>query len=296
MNLCRRSMMNARTPKTRGATFALTLAATAGLLAATVALPVSAAPAMPVAAAADGANDPMFARLSGQVGPALVKVKMILKGGMMGDQGREIEVEGTMIESDGLVLVSNALIGGMMARMGRGALTPTDVKVLIGDDTEGLTARVLARDSELDLAWVKIDDAKAKGQTFTHVDLTSSGQAAQGDRLYSVSRMGKFFGQALAVSEGRCSAVTSKPRKLIVPSATVMANYGQPAFNGDGKCVGVFVVQLPEDDDMSGGQGQGFEGPMILPASEVVAATKRAKEAPQPAEEPAGDATPAEKE
>lgn len=288
MNRCRRSQSSVRTRRASRVLAALAVATTTTLLVGAFPTAAVAAPA-----AADNANDPMYARIAGQVGPALVKVKMILKGGMMGDQGREVEVEGTMIESDGMVLVSNALIGGMMSRMGQGGITPTDVKVLIGDDTEGLTAKVLARDTELDLAWVKIDDAKAKDQTFAHVDLVSAGQAAQGDRLYSVSKMGKFFGQALTVSEGRCMAVTSKPRKLIVPSATVIANYGQPAFNAEGKCVGIFVVQLPEEDGMSGNPGQGFEGPMILPAAEVVAATKRAKEAPQPAEQPAPAPAPA---
>lgn len=264
----------------------LSLLAVPALLASAFAAAPSPALAAP-APAAQASGDPMYKQLADKATPAIVKVKMLLKGGPLGDQSRENEVDGLMIEADGLVLVSNTLIGGMAARMGGGGITPSDVKVLIGDDTEGLKARVLARDSELDLAWVKIDDEKASGKSFTAIDLNNSAEAAIGDKLYSLSRMGKFFGQVTTVSEGNVAAVASKPRKLIVPSATVVAPFGLPAFSADGKCVGVFIVQMPDDDEMSGMRGGGFEGPMILPASEVVAATKRAKEAPQPAEEPA---------
>lgn len=237
-----------------------------------------------------------YKRLADEAGPALVSVKFILKFeggdqfGMGGDDGREMEVTALMIEPTGLVLCSNTKMGGFAAMMGMfggpGGMNanPTDVKVLAGDDTEGLKARVLARDTDLDLCWVQIDDEKAKGKTFKHVDLkaTPDSPAAIGDKLMTVQRRGKFFDRALVVSEGRVGGLARKPRPLIIPSG-VEGDLGMPMFTPEGKVVGLTVLQMPSREDMEGGDmsdmfEMGGGGPvMVLPAEEVAKATERGK-------------------
>lgn len=251
----------------------------------------------PSAHAQAGATDPSYQTLPDRHGEALVEVKMVMKMPQM-EEGREIEVPGTMIEEGGLVLVSNARIGGMATRMGMPAPSMTDVKVLIGDDTEGLDARVLARDSELDLAWIQIEDEKARDRKFKFVDLSGASTPKAGDRVYALTKMGKYFGKMNLVSEGRIAAVTRKPRTLYVPGGPIRADMGLPVFAEDGKAVGISVVQVPSAEESEDLPNGGFEGAMILPASEVLAATARGKEAaargegePQPSEAPAPEPT-----
>lgn len=256
------------------------------------------AAAAPSAIPASDDTGEVYKKLSTQVGPSLVTVKFVLKveaGGQMsefmggmGDEGMDTEVTGLMIEPGGLVLASNTKMGGYFGMMGRfgggGNITtnPTDLKVLVGEDTEGLKAKLIARDTELDLAWIQIEDPAASGKTFTHVDLTASAEPAIGDRLFVVERLGKFFDHALVVAEGRLGGKTSKPRPLFVPSAVGM-DLGMPMFTADGKLIGIGVSQVPSREDVEGGDmgslmGDGYYGSMVLPAAEVVKATKRSKE------------------
>jgi S1-C subfamily serine protease len=247
--------------------------------------PATHAMAAPARPAADevGAT---YKKLMDTVGPALVTVKFVMKfdGGPMGgdEAGRDVETTGLMMEAGGLVLVSNAKMGGMASRMGMTA-NPTSIKVLIGDDTEGLKAKILARDSDLDLCWIQVDDEKGKGKTFTAVDFAASTTAAVGDKLFVVERMGKFFDHALSVDEGRVGGNTKKPRPLMIPAGfggSQREMLGAPMFGADGKVVGWNILQMPDKEDMEGGEqgGEGSFGILLLPAAEVVKATVRGKE------------------
>lgn len=262
---------------TRLARIALSAAACLALAGTASAAP---APAPAPQAASDAAP---YKKLIDAVGPALVSIKFVMKmeGGMGGDNGRDMETAGLMMDPTGLVLTSNAKMGGMASRMGMN-VNPTDIKVLSGDDAEGLKARILARDSELDLCWIKIEDDKASAKTFPAVDFASGAPTALGDKLYSVSRMGKFFDHALSVEEGRHAGDTRKPRKLVITGGfgDARALLGMPVFNADAKVVGWNILQLPDKEDMEGGdQGEGNIGVLVLPAAEVVKATARGKEA-----------------
>ena len=108
-------------------------------------------------ARADEAGE--YAKLLSDTTPALVTVKFVLKiEGQMGKRESETEITGLMVDPTGLVLCANSKLGLPRIMRSFGSATPTDIKILIGDDTEGLEAKVMARDTELDLAWVKIKD------------------------------------------------------------------------------------------------------------------------------------------
>ena len=224
-----------------------------------------------------------YAKVIEQVTPAFVTVKFVLKmDGQFGKRESEAEITGVMIDPAGLVLCGNTRLGSprMMRSIG-GSATPTDMKVLIGDDTDGLEAKVLVRDSELDLAWVKIK--KPGDRKFAYVDLARAATPIVGQRLLAIRKMAKYFDRAMTFSEGRLSGKTRKPRELLVPTGTMTLEAGLPVFSTTGEIVGIVVVQMPEDDELQSmaltGIGRDISNGLILPAAEVAKATARAKEA-----------------
>jgi S1-C subfamily serine protease len=240
-----------------------------------------------------------YAKILKEKEPTLVTVKFVLKvkmGGMMGgmgDQESDTEITGVLIDAKGLVLCSNTQLGGftammkrMMGRMGGDiTATPTDLKVLIGDDVEGVEAELIARDTELDLAWVRI---KEPAETpYPHVDFGAGAEVDIGDRVFAVREMGKYFGRTPVVTEGRIGGKASKPRELYIPSADFATAMGMPVYNANGQIVGIMVMQMPmeEDADMNPmammgmmSSMQDMMGGFILPAANVAKATSRAME------------------
>jgi S1-C subfamily serine protease len=255
---------------------------------------VGTAQALEAAAAAPVAGD--VGAIVAEKSPAIVSIKFILKGG---EQDEEVETTGFVIDPAGLILSNNNAFGGLAARFGGPTPTPTEIKVLIGEDTQGVDAKFMARDSELGLAWVQLSEAPAKPLAF--VDLTKSSEAKTGEAVVQVSLMGKFFDRVPMVSTGEIAAVVKKPRELYIPSIGLAAGeMGLPVFNASGSLLGVTTLILPDQEEIMGSAGgmrsamRGITGGMILPAKEVLAATARAKEtkpeAPAPAEQPAPDA------
>jgi hypothetical protein len=222
---------------------------------------------------------------------AFVTIKFVLqvKMGGMGDNESEMEITGVMIDPKGLVLTSNTQlggIGGMMRQMGREiTTTPTSIKVLVGDDTEGLEAKLIARDTELDLAWVQIKDAGNK--KFDAINLASGTTAKAGQVLIGIRRAGKFLDRIPVIVESRVAGVAKKPREMYVPTLPLSSVLGLPVFTSDGKVLGVAIMQMPSDEDedqnpaamfsrMSSMQEMMYG--FVLPAKDVVEATQRAKQ------------------
>jgi S1-C subfamily serine protease len=277
----------------------VTIAAAAGLAAMLLAAP--AAPAAAAAAAEPGAS--AYREVLATRAPAVVTVRYVLKielggtmGGAMGGDGQETEgeISGVVVDPGGLVLCSNTLLGGFANLLGRlmGAgsdfeisATPEDIEVLVGDSTEGLSARLVARDSDLDLAWVQIDEPPAG---LAAIDLGAGVPAKIGEPFVAVRRMDKVFARAPALIEGRIGGETTKPRRLWVPAASPFGGHGLPVFNTEGALLGVTVMQFPDAEDTGGAgpmaslvQSARLEevlSAVILPAREVERATALARE------------------
>jgi S1-C subfamily serine protease len=219
-----------------------------------------------------------FQKLLADAAPATVTIKFVLKTrSSWGESEDEREVSGVMIAPDGLVLCASSNLGAdrWMSRSG-GTATPTDIKILVGDDTEGLDARLIARDSELDLSWLRIEDPGER--KFAFVPLGEAPTPEIGERVYSVGRLGKYFDRAPVVREGRIGGITTKPRRLYYPTGDV-GGLGLPCYDGRGEVIGVFVTQLPDPEEMEGAGSEWFGGyGLILPTTEVIKATRRAQE------------------
>ncbi len=259
---------------------------------------------IPASVGADAPSD--YESLVAKRAPVLVTVKFVLKTqGGFGDREEESEITAIMIDAGGLVLCSNTALAGPRFLQRFSRATPTHIKVLVGEDTEGLDGELVTRDSELDLAWVRIKEPGDR--TFAHLDLSSASKPRIGQRLLGLRRMGKYFGRAVVVSEGRLGGQAAKPRNLYVPVGGLDVSVGLPVFTVDGTVLGVVVVQMPEHGELENNPrsfmdaGRDMFGGLILPAGDVLKATRRAMEADedddsdpeenadQPADEASGD-------
>lgn len=234
---------------------------------------------VPMAKAEDGA---MLRDAASRFAAPFVTIKFVLKmEGQFGDRENETEATGVIIEPDGLVLASSSQLGTPRFMRQFGNARPTDLKVLIGDDTEGLPATVMARDTELDLAWVKLKEPSKK--KLEYLDLGKSVKPQVGDTLVFLRRMGKYFDRAVTVGQLRVAGKTTKPRELIVPGGGASLEPGLPAFTAQGEVVGFVVLQLPDAEELESnfgafaGLGRDIGSGLILPTVDVIKATERAK-------------------
>ncbi|MBY0308810.1 MAG: hypothetical protein K2Q09_08720, partial [Phycisphaerales bacterium] len=157
---------------------------------------------------------------------------------------------------------------------------------LFGDQLNLSHTKLIGRDSELDLAWIRIDKPSDKG--YSAIDLSKSASAKVGETLVGVEKMGKYFDRTPVIVPTLIGGVTKKPRELYIPTPgawTESMFVGTPYFTGAGEFVGMSVIQMPNADSEDGMRAKGeritrFDrGFKILPASELAAATARALEA-----------------
>ena len=248
------------------------------------------------------ASDPPHVHIAERA-DVMVTVEFVLKVKMAGaGADREIEGETTclLIDRQGLVLCSNTELGGyvglMSQMMGRGggfdvSAAPREIEVFPDESGEGLDARLIARDSDRDLAWVQIEENVEKLADASVLDLSSAIELRAGDRFYRLRRLDKFFGSVPVVTEGVVAAVVEKPRKLLVPSESANGGFGLPVFTADGQLVGITVIQMPAAEDqidglLTGGLSflssaaklQDMVGGLIMPTAELAKATRLARE------------------
>jgi S1-C subfamily serine protease len=228
-----------------------------------------------VVASAHAADAAPFSKLVEMHGQALVTVKFIPQR-PDGQKGSEVETPGIMISADGLVLCANSRIGGNP--MGGPGITPTDIEIVFGEATDGLAAEVVGRDTELDLAWVKITADLPEPPAF--IDLNKSTRPAIGDHVYALRLMDRFYGRIPFVKPYQISALPTKPRDLIAPTVVWMTDsdyVGTPTFTADGELVGMLIVQLPDPAALQGGQ-RPSDLIFILPAKRIATQTELALE------------------
>ena len=145
--------------------------------------------------------------LTAAYAPSVVTIEFVAKETFMGQERKnEMEAPAVMAGPNGLVLTANSrlegmmtmamkmaggMMGGMMPNMPKPQSDVEEIKVIIGDGSDEFEAKLVARDSDLDLAWVQIVDTK--GRTFDYVDFNDWASLEVGDSYYTISRMGERF-------------------------------------------------------------------------------------------------------
>ena len=237
---------------------------------------VAAGPAQTQATGSHSAPANEYRALLDAAAPALVTVKFVLKvQNAGGTRDFDREITAVMIDRSGVVLCSGVQIGTSRLMRSMGATTPTDIKILIGDDTVGIDANLIATDAELDLAWLRVEEPSKLPANLKFIDFSKTGKLALGDRVMTVNRLDKFFDRTPVISEGRIVGATTKPRDLLVPGVGIEVEPGMPVFTADGTPAGLAVIQSPDPEDMEG-PSRGAFATLILASEQLNKATERA--------------------
>jgi hypothetical protein len=215
----------------------------------------------------------------------VTKTRMIMEGRETGKHESTNEATGVIIEPSGLAVLSlseadpSHFVGKMMGEGEEGfkmEVEVTDVKLRLADGKE-LRAKLVLRDKDLDLAFVR--PAEAPEKPLLALDLTGEARPEVLDEIVLLNRLGEIANRVPAASLARIQAIINKPRTFYVPSD--MQGLGCPAFTLDGKVLGLLVMRaMASPGDGGGGLFGGGGGPgmlpVILPAADVLEAAKQA--------------------
>ncbi|MCX7919917.1 MAG: serine protease [bacterium] len=200
-----------------------------------------------------------------------------------GDESKS-EATGTVIDPSGLIVMSlfatdpNARMFEMLSDSGdiesqfKRETEITDVKILMPDATE-IPAKIVLRDKDLDLAFVRPTQKPAK--PFTAIDLTNNTTVGVLDSIIILSRLGKVANRVPSISIDMIQAVIEKPRTFFIPGAKSEAgDFGSPVFALNGKVVGIVLLRSIPLERSSRSVFGGMSGlgmlPVILPASDIL--------------------------
>lgn len=224
---------------------------------------------LPLPARADEEGDQIQKLLASQ-SPAVATVKIVVKtsfsgGGQSQDTESRQEIQGVVVTTDGLIMLSNStfssdrmkdLMGGL-AGAGGGfdmKMTPTDFKVIFEKEDKEYKAFLAATDAVLGLAFIKVEDLGDR--KLTPIDFTGTVTPVMGQKLVAISRLSKGYDYAPYYNSARLSGVIAKPRNAYLLDGSV-SGLGLPVYTLTGEPVGVLTVLsvggIKEDMEGAGG-------------------------------------------
>ncbi|MBN1341095.1 MAG: trypsin-like peptidase domain-containing protein [Phycisphaerae bacterium] len=238
-------------------------------------------------ASADEAADARTGReILAKYQDAVIWISAVLKVDFGGrSRERKMEVYGTIIDPNGLTVVSYSMLDPISllssSMLGKDKDMPkaqfSDVKMELPDGTE-VPVSVVLKDPDLDLAFL-VPEVKEgeKLPKLTHIKLDTDAKAQVLDRLIILTRLGKAFDRQPCIDFTRLSAIVKKPRTFYVDSPYVMGSgVGTPVFTTEGKVLGISVMRKgPKSGGVSGG-GAGDFSTVILPSEDVLEIAQQA--------------------
>ncbi len=185
---------------------------------------------------------------------------------------RKIEMIGTVIGKDGLVVVPlstldiASTIDGRMMNTPQGPLkitakgTTKEVKILMPDGSETV-AKVAFKDADLDLAFIrpeKPEEAKLNG-----IDTTNSAPLGLLEDVIILGRLAKDLNREPVVMTSEVISLVTKPRTFGKLATQAL---GMPVFNAEGKFLGIGINRFSP-------KGETDQAPtpsnVILPAADL---------------------------
>jgi hypothetical protein len=210
----------------------------------------------------------------------------VMAGGQKREEEHNREVRGVLVDATGLIVTANSHFDlppqVRRAIRGRSDLnvkaSAKDVKVLFGTEEKEFDSRLVARESNLGLAFVQILDLA--GHEAPSVNLDDAGTLAIGVEAVGVSRLGRGFDCAPSIARVFVHARVEKPRTMWAITGE-FDELGHVVFDRAGKPLG--IVSLQEGSEGVSDAGGMFGGAenfavFILPAETIARTCKRALE------------------
>lgn len=226
----------------------------------------------------------------------VIKMQMSMPNFPSREEEMKTEATGTIIDPSGLTVMSlnetdpSGMFEDMMgSREGFEVKSSIgDLKILQDDGTE-ISAQVVLRDRDLDLAFVR--PTEAPKNPLPAVDLTKAVTPALLDPIVTITRLGRVASREHAVSIERVSAIVSRPRTFYVMGKDpTQTSLGSPALTVDGDAIGLCVMRSIKRGGDSGGFGMFGGGDenmlaIVVPASDILEVAKQAPAAGEEAKE-----------
>ncbi|MES2660505.1 MAG: serine protease [Verrucomicrobiota bacterium] len=212
---------------------------------------------------------------------AVVELEVTVGENPAKKEERKLEMLGTVIDKDGLIVVPLSALDVASTLDGRsynGPQGPTklsakgttkEVKILMPDGSE-VAAKVAFKDTDLDLAFIRPE--KPDAVKLTPVDTANNAPMTLLDDVIILGRLGKDLNREPVIMTNEVISLVSKPRTFGKVGTQAL---GMPVFNKDGKFVGFGINRFSPKGD-SDNQGPVPQN-VILPAADLLESAAQAK-------------------
>jgi S1-C subfamily serine protease len=212
---------------------------------------------------------------------AVVEVEITAGDNPSKKEERKVEMLGTVLSADGLIVVPNSTLDVASTVDGRTMMTQQgpikisakgttkEVKILMPDGSE-VAAKVAFKDPDLDLAFIRPE--KADGVKLTPINTAENAPMGLLDDVVILGRMGKDLNREPVVFTNEVVSIISKPRTFGKIGGQCL---GMPVFNKDGKFLGLGINRFSAKGDTES-QGPAPSN-VVLPASDLLEAAAQAK-------------------
>lgn len=243
---------------------------------------------LPVANAADGPLREKGMALSAAYKDAVIylsavaEIEVTLGEGPSKKEERKLEVLGTVISKDGLIVTPlSALdvassVDGRTVNSPRGPVkisakgTTKEVKILMSDGSE-IPAKLVSKDPDLDLAFVRPEDADS-AKKLTPVDSANYAPLQLLEDVIVLGRLNKELNREGVVFTSEIVSLIRKPRTF---GKIGSAALGMPVFNSEGKFLGIGVNRFSSKNDTESQSPSASS--VILPAEDILESASQAK-------------------
>ena len=213
---------------------------------------------------------------------AVAEIEVTLGEGPSKKEEKKLEILGTVINKDGLIATSLSTldvasnIDGRTVNSPRGAVklsakgTTKEVKIMMPDGSE-IPAKVVSKDPDLDLAFIRPEEADA-AKKLTAIDSANHAPLELLQDVIVLGRLNKELNRENVVYTSEIVSLIRKPRTFGKIGAPAL---GMPVFNRDGKFLGIGVNRFSAKNDTESQNPTASS--VILPAEDLLESAAQAK-------------------